>query len=120
MFYKNKELLPAGAAFILEKDGTLRKIDKTETTQNLKLISVTRKIIKQATENKEIIFLDKDAEYELFYWNDEWISLGEKTCEGKPLLFEDIPSKCLYWLVMKDSRKEERIFTYENGNQVWW
>jgi len=25
MFYKNKELLPAGAAFILEKDGTLRK-----------------------------------------------------------------------------------------------
>jgi len=25
---------------------------------------------------------------------------------------------CLYWLVKKDSRKEERIFTYENGNQV--
>ncbi len=120
MFYKNKELIPAGAAFILENDGTLRKINKGETTQNLKLISVTKKIIKQATENKEIIFLDKDAEYELFYWNDEWISLGEKTCTDEPLIFEEVPSNCLYWLVKKDSRKEERIFTYENGKQIWW
>ncbi|NQV18917.1 MAG: transglutaminase domain-containing protein [Armatimonadetes bacterium] len=120
MFYVNKELISAGFAFILENDGTLRELNKSETTKNLKLISVTKKTIKQATENKEIIFLDEDAEYELFFWEDEWISLGEKNCNVEPLLFEDVPSNCLYWLVKKDSRKEERIFTYENGNQVWW
>ena len=26
----------------------------------------------------------------------------------------------LYWLKAKDFDKEERIFTFENGKQIWW
>jgi hypothetical protein len=59
--------------------------------------------------------------YELFYWLNEWISLGKKTAGIEPLIYENIPAAGLYWLVEEGSNKEEeRIFTIENGQQVWW
>ena len=59
--------------------------------------------------------------YELFYWNNEWISLGEQEAEGGALSFKNVPSNALYWLVAEDSHDEERIFTINQvGKQVWW
>ena len=59
-------------------------------------------------------------EYELFYWSDGWQSAGKKTAGHEPLVFDSVPQGCLYWLVATGSDKEERIFTYDNGEQVWW
>ena len=56
---------------------------------DIKLISVTRKVFKQATENKIISFLKPEQQYELFYWNREWLSLGIKTADGNPLQFKE-------------------------------
>ena len=60
--------------------------------------------------------------YELFYWKDSWTSIGKKTPygPGAPLLFTDVPSGGLYWLVEEGSRKEERPFTYDDWEQVFW
>ncbi len=120
MFYINKELKPAGKAFILRKDGNLRILQGDGDYDFIKLISVTKKIIEKATEQKQIVFLDEGATYELFYWDDEWKSIEKQVAKGDPLIFKDIPKKRLFWLVEEGSKKEERIFTYDNNKQIWW
>ena len=60
--------------------------------------------------------------YELYYWsaNGDWELLGSKKATSNYLQFTNIPSGGLY--ILKDVTKgvEERIFTYENGKQIWW
>ncbi len=59
-------------------------------------------------------------EYELFYWdNHRWNSLGKKIAQGYVLTYEDCPVGPLYILRNLTRGKEERIFIYENGKQVW-
>jgi hypothetical protein len=64
--------------------------------------------------------IQKENEYELFFWNNAWISLGRKVAADSVLTYERIPSSALYFLHNRTEGKEERIFTYENGEQVWW
>lgn len=60
-------------------------------------------------------------EYELFYWhNGQWASSGKQKATENVLKYENIPSGGLYVLKNLSKGHEERIFTYENGNQVWW
>ena len=60
--------------------------------------------------------------YELYYWNEkcEWEQIESQTASSNMLLFHNVPSGGLY--ILKDITKgvEERIFTYEDGKQVWW
>lgn len=59
--------------------------------------------------------------YELVYWqNGRWNSLGRKVAESETLVYEDCPVGTLYLLHNHTRGKEERIFTYEDGKQVWW
>ena len=58
--------------------------------------------------------------YELFYWDREWKSAGRQTATDSILLYTEVPSGTLYLLHNHTRGKEERIFTYENGQQVWW
>ncbi|MDA3865899.1 MAG: discoidin domain-containing protein [Salinivirgaceae bacterium] len=58
--------------------------------------------------------------YELFYWENEWKSLGQQVATDKVLVYDQVPSNCLFLLRNYTEGKEERIFTYENGKQVWW
>lgn len=59
-------------------------------------------------------------EYELFYWDGKWVSLGSKIAKGYQLAYNNIPVNCLYWLKCKTGGQDERVFTIENGNQIWW
>jgi hypothetical protein len=59
--------------------------------------------------------------YELCYWTkDGWTSLGEKRAAATCLQYENLPQKALFRLKCHTKGIEERIFTYENGRQVWW
>jgi hypothetical protein len=64
--------------------------------------------------------IQKGNEYELFYWNNAWVSLGRKTDTSNELMYSNAPSNALFWLHNHTEGKEERIFTYENNEQVWW
>ncbi len=87
-------------------------------------------VLERATPVERIVFLPrsddnfiKDGEqYELFYWDGEWISLGRVRGERSKqyLEYEDVPGNGLYLLRNLTKGKEERIFTYEDGKQVWW
>jgi hypothetical protein len=60
--------------------------------------------------------------YELFYWDkNQWNSLGKQTGDDTHvLIYESCPSNALFLLHNHTRGKEERIFTYENGKQIWW
>ena len=59
--------------------------------------------------------------YELMYWHDNcWISLGIQIAKSNVLKFKNAPTGGLYVLRNLTKGHEERIFTYENGQQIWW
>lgn len=60
--------------------------------------------------------------YELFYMRDGvWVSAGRKQAdEDDYMVFENVPGNALYWLRNLTRGKEERIFTYKEGSQVWY
>lgn len=59
-------------------------------------------------------------EYELFYWNNDWMSLGRKVADSYQLIYDNVPKNALLWLRNVTKGKEERPFTYKNGMQIWW
>lgn len=59
-------------------------------------------------------------EYELFYWDNIWISLGKKIATDYILEYKKVPKGALLWLRNLTKGREERPFTYENSTQVWW
>ncbi len=58
--------------------------------------------------------------YELYYWNNGWVSLGIKQPQDDCLVYDNLPSGALFLLRNHTEGKEERLFIYENGEQVWW
>ena len=59
--------------------------------------------------------------YELYYFDGEWVSLGRKTGDHNFYLqYDNVPENSLLLLRNHTKGREERIFTYENGKQVWW
>lgn len=60
-------------------------------------------------------------EYELLYWHDnDWTSIGKKKASENLLVYNTVPTGGLYVIRNLTKGKEERIFTYEDGKQVWW
>lgn len=117
---QDQELVPISEPIILQKNGTILHIRGNRSLQDMILFSTTQKKIAYATEVKQITALKDGAEYELFYWQDGWHSVGKQVATTEPLKFENVPADRLYWLVETSSNREERIFTYENGRQIWW
>lgn len=58
-------------------------------------------------------------QYELFYWDKEWISLGSKIAKDT-ILYYDVQENALLWLRNHTKGKEEHVFTIdENKKQKW-
>jgi len=59
--------------------------------------------------------------YELVYWNNgSWKVLATVKAKENILKLKNMPSNGLYVLKNLTKGHEERIFTYEDGKQVWW
>lgn len=65
-------------------------------------------------------FVIPGHDYELFYFDKDWVSLGKKTAESYMLTFDKVPANALLYLKDHSEGSEERPFTYSNGKQVWW
>lgn len=122
-YVQEDSLIAAGLPFILTSDG---KMDDLIGRPLLKLdpitvFSTTAREQAPSTDGIKKSSLTAGATYELFYWEGKgWHSIGEKVASDQPLTF-NVQLGYLYWLVEKDSDREERIFTIdENGKQVWW
>ena len=65
--------------------------------------------------------IEKGDKYELYLWrNGMWQLLVTETATENELNFSDMPVGGLYVLRNITKGHEERIFTYVNGEQVWW
>lgn len=59
--------------------------------------------------------------HELFYWDkNEWHSLGKKRAPTDSITYTNVPKNSLLWLRCNDVQGFERIFTYREGEQVFW
>ncbi len=120
--YMNEKIVPFGDPFILHSDCRVDELVSGDSlTTSIHLNSIAYH--KEETSEGQVArtFLTGGKEYELFYWKDGWQLLGSQVAGEAPLVFDEVPSRCLYWLVGKGSdREDERIFTIQDGKQVWW
>lgn len=65
-------------------------------------------------------FVMPGNEYELFYYDMKWISLGKQKAIGYQLIYDNVPINALLLLKNYTEGYEERIFSYDDGKQVWW
>lgn len=65
-------------------------------------------------------FIEVGDLYELFLWEGgTWKSLGKIKATDQYLVYKKMPSNGLFILVNKSKGVEHRIFTYDDGKQVW-
>ncbi|MBT1696713.1 hypothetical protein KK083_07500 [Fulvivirgaceae bacterium PWU4] len=66
-------------------------------------------------------FIVEGDTYELFIWlNGGWQSMGRQVANEPLLRYKQVPAGGLYVLHNLSRGKEERIFTYDDGHQVWF
>ncbi|MBU1650669.1 transglutaminase-like domain-containing protein, partial [bacterium] len=119
--YLNKEIVPYSPPFILTEDKQVKMLlPEADKTQTIVLTSTTKRIQDLSTEGMQVTHLKEGTEYTLSYWQDGWMEIGKQTAGDEPLTFENVPAGGLYWLIPDDGGEEERIFTIEDGVQVWW
>ncbi|WNH11424.1 hypothetical protein [Thalassobellus suaedae] len=58
-------------------------------------------------------------EYELFYWDRDWKSLGRQTAKDT-VLFYNAPANALFWLRNHTKGNEEHVFTIDENKRQWW
>lgn len=72
----------------------------------------------------DLSWVKKDEQYSLYLWRNEnhWEMFKTQICvKDSTINFTKVPSGGLYRLIrVNGNRRLERIFTYENGKQVWW
>lgn len=121
-YYSDDAVTPAAPPFLLDEAGTVRLLDDNDgPPQPVALQATNPGMIDQDTRaERAVLGLEAGRSYELFAWQDGWRSLGTRTAGDEPLHFENVPAGRLYWLVAEGSRRLERIFTTENGQQVFW
>jgi len=103
-------------------------IDKQLALQNDK--SEKEIVIDMGTANKissfgfcglnDIFAVTPNVEYELFYWKDQWVSLGKARSDNARLVYSKVPSGVLYYLDCPEKDAFKRMFTYKDGKQLFW
>lgn len=76
--------------------------------------------IKYAPQSDSNFIIPGDI-YELYYWDwDKWEKIGTSIGREEYIRIGTAPSNGLYILRDISRGNEERIFTYEQGMQIWW
>lgn len=76
---------------------------------------------KEDIENITADFLIEHIDTAISMWKTcLWLKIAYKEATVDSLTFESVPANTLYWLKDLTEGKEERIFTYENGQVRFW
>ena len=97
---------------VVERSGRMKHFRPSIWRQTVRLTA------KYPEDDSNAIF--PGEHYELFYWRGQWVSLGRKIAADTVLVYDRVPKGALLWLRNLDKGQQERIFSYENGKQVWY
>ncbi|MDZ7880133.1 MAG: hypothetical protein U5L45_20820 [Saprospiraceae bacterium] len=62
-----------------------------------------------------------NVNFELFYWNNKWVSSGSvKGSNNNQAIFKNVPKNALLLLKNTEGGTENRIFTYVKKSQLFW
>ena len=66
--------------------------------------------------------INKGNDYGLYYWDIKagWVLVERRIAISDILEFKNVPSNALYLIHNFTEGVEERIFTYQNEEQIWW
>ena len=120
--FDGEELVPAAAPRLVHHNGTIERLEGTGSSTGL-VVTAVRPRQKSVDTHVEtpISFLKAGEVYLVQVWTKKgWDVLGEFTADDEPLRLEDLASDGLYWVVKKESRRLERVFTIQAGAQRWW
>lgn len=70
--------------------------------------------------SSDLNFVEKGHLYELYYFDTEWKLIERTYSKGDKLTFTNVPSDAILLLKDKKGGREERIFEYSNGKQIWY
>ncbi len=69
----------------------------------------------------DIFHIESGVEYEIFYWDDKWLSLGGvKKPKERNIILDNVPEGALYYIDCHDKYTFERIFKYKDGKQIFY
>jgi hypothetical protein len=112
MYYSNGHLKPAGYPIAI---GYHHQLVLMPDLHDKKTITVTQ-------EEKHLLFRP-GRKYQLYYWNNEWRSLGAKVPApgSSSVQFDNVPAHALLLLLPEYSEGKERPFMIlDDGKVQWW
>lgn len=119
--YENEEVSPVSEPFIVNSDGSLQ-YKKVNIDESVAFTIDNVPIRAQAASSETVARapLASGVTYKLQYWQDgDWRDFGIFTPKESLLSIRGLPAGGLYWLSTENS-DEERVFTVEEGKQIFW
>lgn len=116
--YKNGKTIPVASPFILSGNSIIKIIPDTTHKVNLEL--KYHNIFFDLKWN--IGITNPGRQTELYYWDNNWVLCGKyEAGEDHILRFTNVPGNALFWIKSNEwDNTWQRIFTVENGEQVWY
>lgn len=72
------------------------------------------------TPRNRVNYIYANNQYELFYYEDGWNSLGRKIADADSLVYNNVPKGSLLYLKNQTTGVQEMSFSYENGRQIFY
>lgn len=121
-YYLDEEIVPAGAPIILDGSGELSYLwPSDDDFEYVDLTSVPIRAMAASSETVKKAPLQAGTEYRLLVWDGEdWAEDMSFVAEEGKVTRAYPPTSAVLWLVAEDGDENERIFTVEDGKQMFW
>jgi hypothetical protein len=121
MVHDGTRLVPVAPPLIVGRDGSVTSLPGTGAGASVSLTAVDDGFVSMDTKlPTPTTHLASGTSYTLKRWDGAWKDVAEFAADATVRTENGLPADGLYWLVAKDSRRLERIFTIDGGRQHWW
>lgn len=121
MVHDGTRLVPVAAPLLVAIDGSVAPLPGSGAKTDVFAVAVDAGFVSADTKlATPVTHLVTGTTYTLSRWDGAWRPVLEFVADDQPRRITDLAADGLYWLVAKDSRRLERVFTIDGGRQTWW
>ena len=120
--HREGAIVPAASPLLVLRNGSVRSLPGKAGPIEVILASVRpRQTSPDTGVTTSVSYLEPGARYELQRWTlGGWERVEEIVAGKEALRFGGLAGDGLFWMVADGSRRLERVFTIEGGQQRWW